>query len=163
MILALLFTQALAATVAATYPDPKLTPGAYDPNISQANIQQTICVSGSTKDTRHVSEKTKRQVYEMYDLDYEKLHGKYEVDHFVSLELGGLNDISNLWPQRYLPKPGAREKDVVETHLKRSICAGKLTLDQGRMIVKQDWYRCYLRIKAKQECEVKNAMAQDEM
>lgn len=153
MILQLLVSTALAAT--ATYPNIKLTPGAYDPRVTQATIQKTICVSGSTKDTRHVTEATKKQVYERYGLDYSKLHGKYEVDHFVSLELGGLNALSNLWPQRYEPRPGAHEKDVVETHLKKEICKGLITLAEGRQIIQVDWYACYLAIKQKKECRAK--------
>lgn len=136
-----------------TYPDPKLTPGAYDPKVTQETISTTICKKGSTKDSRHVTEKTKRDVYERYGIDYRLFHGKFEVDHFISLELGGLNDISNLWPQRFEPKPGAREKDVVETHLKKEICKGLITLDRGRQIIKQDWYECYLTVKTlKKDC-----------
>lgn len=150
--LILFIAQALA--LSPSYPDPELTPGAYDPRVTQATIQETICVAGWSKDVRHVSKATKEEVYRRYGLDYRKLHGKYEVDHFISLEFGGLNDISNLWPEAYEPRPGAHEKDVVETHLKRSICSGKLTLNEARLIIKQDWYRCYLELKAKKECAV---------
>lgn len=136
-----------------TYPDKILTPGAYDPKITQNNIKETICRHGFTKDSRHVTVATKKAVFDEYDLDYKKDHGKFEVDHFVSLELGGLNDIKNLWPQRYEPRPGAREKDVVETHLKKEICKGVITLDEARTIVKQDWFKCYKTIKSGKDCK----------
>jgi hypothetical protein len=144
---------AQALTAGPTYPDHKLTPGASDPKITQATINKTICLHHYTNDSRNVSEKTKREVYERYGINYTKHRGEYEVDHFESLELGGLNDISNLWPQRFSPKPGAREKDVVETHLKREICSGKISLDRGRSIIKKDWYACYLKIKRGGDCK----------
>jgi hypothetical protein len=141
-----------AASNQPTYPNKEVTPGAADPKITQDNIAKTICRHGSTKDSRHVTSATKREVFKRYGLDYSKEHGKFEVDHFISLELGGLNDISNLWPQRYEPRPGAREKDVVETHLKREICKGLITLEGGRAIITKDWFACYRVIKAGKEC-----------
>jgi hypothetical protein len=72
----------------------------------------------------------------------------YEVDHFVSLELGGSNDIKNLWPEPYLPKPGARQKDVVENYLHRQVCAGNMTLPDAQQAIKSDWYKIYEKIHA---------------
>lgn len=133
-------------------PNKTLTPGAIDPRVTQANIEQTICVPGYTATVRNVTVATKRKVFEEYGLDYANHSGDYEVDHFVSLEIGGLNDLSNLWPQRYAPKPGAREKDVVETHLHRVICKGQMSLSAAQAIIMNDWYGCYQKIKSGTEC-----------
>jgi hypothetical protein len=43
----------------------------------------------------------------------------YEIDHVNPLELGGLNELPNLWGSRYRPQPGAREKDVLENYYHR--------------------------------------------
>ena len=37
----------------------------------------------------------------------------------MSLELGGSNDIKNLWPEAALPTPGFHEKDAVEDQCER--------------------------------------------
>jgi hypothetical protein len=47
-----------------------------------------------------------------------------EVDHLIPLELGGSNAVTNLWPEPYSPKAGAREKDVLENFLPRAVCGG---------------------------------------
>src|SRR5690348_4889144 len=92
---------AVAATVAGSvlylgsariYPDQKLTPGDIDP---QATTQK-VCTPGYTSTVRDVSEETKKEVFKEYNTAY--VPGAYEVDHFISLELGGSNDVKNLWP-----------------------------------------------------------------
>ena len=50
---------------------------------------------------------------------------KTELDHLVSLELGGANDAANLWPE-YPPTPNP--KDKVENALHAAVCDGKVTL-----------------------------------
>ena len=137
-----------------TYPDPVLTPGVFDDNVTQSSVQKTICKANETAEVRRVTEKMKREVFARYHLDYDKLRKAYEVDHFIPLCVGGANDIENLWPQRWSPKPGAREKDIVESHLHKKICEGDLSLDEAQEIIKQDWYSCYQAIQKNQECEV---------
>ncbi len=71
----------------------------------------------------------------------------YEEDHFISLELGGHpTDPRNLWPEPYGPKPGAREKDVVENYLHRQVCSGAMTLWQAQDAIVTDWYAVYRQI-----------------
>ncbi len=41
-------------------PDPRCTPGAIDPAVTQANIRRTICVSGYTTKVRPPAEQTDR-------------------------------------------------------------------------------------------------------
>ena len=50
----------------------------------------------------------------------------HEVDHLVSLELGGSNAIGNLWPEPYAGRWGARTKDVLENRLHELVCSGQL-------------------------------------
>lgn len=123
-------------------PDKKLTPGVADPAVTQANVASTICVVGYTARVRSVSESVKLAVFKEYGIDPKNSAG-YEVDHLISLENGGSNDIRNLWPQPYLPRPGAREKDVLETFLKRQVCAGRMTLADDQKALRSDWYAAY--------------------
>lgn len=132
--------------IAVAMPIAALTPGAVDPHVTQANIRKTICVHGYTSTVRNVTDATKKEVCKLYGKKDACPKG-YEIDHLVSLELGGLNDISNLWPQPYAPAPGAREKDVVETTLHRQICGGKISLEAAQRLIVRDWFGYYKEIK----------------
>jgi len=130
----------------ALLPDHKATPGVSDPRVTQANVQQTVCRSGYTSDVRNVPESEKRQAYAEYGV--KPSPGKCcEVDHLISLELGGANDLGNLWPQPYEPRPGAHEKDVVENFLKRQVCAGRMGLAEAQQQISADWTLVYERTK----------------
>jgi hypothetical protein len=131
------------------YPDASRTPGATNPNITQANIGETICnPEWSTRSIRPPESYTshlKRQ--QLRDWGLPGTPADYEEDHLISLELGGNpTDPRNLWPEAYAPKPGAKEKDVVESHLHKEVCAGAMTLDAAQKAIATDWYRVYLRI-----------------
>jgi hypothetical protein len=71
-----------------------------------------------------------------------------EVDHLISLEIGGSNDIKNLWPEPYYPRPGAREKDKLENWLRKQVCSGTMSLEQAQQIISRDWYAGYLQMTA---------------
>ena len=127
------------------YPPATVT-GDWSPAVTQANIKTTVCVSGYTATVRAVNESTKKAVLKR---DGKTQTGCCEVDHFVSLELGGSNNPDkNLWAQPYSGRYGARVKDVVETALKRQICSGKMTLDAARSCITSDWIACGLKIGA---------------
>lgn len=121
------------------YPDPSLTPGAVFPNVTESDV----CTPGYSKTVRNVSAQTKAEVFREYGITPEP--GKYEIDHFISLELGGSNDISNLWPEPYDPRPGAHEKDSVENYLHAQVCSGAMTLKQAQDAISTDWYKVYLQ------------------
>ena len=85
-------------------PDPKCTPGSIDPAVTQANIHQTICVTGWTATIRPPQSYTgtlkKQQLKSVRFTDKNPAH--YEEDHFISLELGGSpRDPKNLWPEMW--------------------------------------------------------------
>ena len=151
-IAALLFLCMSAFAQHAMLPDPSLTPGDTNPNVTQSNIGKTICRAGYTATIRNVSESLKKQVMLRYHLPLSDL-SRVEIDHNFSLELGGSNNITNLWPQYYDPAPlqtgylGARSKDVVETWLHRQICAGNMTLADAQKAI-HTWPAWYSKIKA---------------
>jgi hypothetical protein len=54
----------------------------------------------------------------------------------VSLELGGSNDITNLWPEvGKIPNP----KDAVENKLHDEVCTGTITLVTAQEEIAKDW------------------------
>lgn len=132
------------------YPDPERTPGAANPDITQANIRETICnPRWSTKSVRpEVSYTNHLKVEQIRDYAYSDSSLKdYEEDHFIPLELGGNpTDPKNLWPEPYetsIPDGGAHSKDQVENYLHAEVCSGSLTLDQAQKEITEDWYRVY--------------------
>ena len=175
------------------YPDPKMTPGKTNPDITQDNLKSTVCSekwTGINKFTHkeatgteilrppvEITDKIKTQTMKAYHST--GAADQYELDHFISLELGGCPDcVENLWPQAYgdakhpmtMPQratfdkanpndktilPGSSQKDKVEDHLKTEICTGAVTLDRAQKIVTGDWYACYLNITAspKRDCK----------
>lgn len=124
-------------------PDPDCTPGAVFPDVTK----DQICTSGYSSSVRDVSVATKQQVYAEYGLTYPQARGAYEVDHFISLELGGSNDISNLWPEAANPKPGFHEKDMVENYLHEEVCNGNVSLQEAQKEISTSWLGVYNKIK----------------
>ncbi|MBI5753674.1 DUF3761 domain-containing protein [Candidatus Peregrinibacteria bacterium] len=114
-------------------PDPACTPGAV-----LTTDSKVICVTGYTKTVRHVSLKTKKDVFAEYGIPYSK-HGDYEVDHLISLELGGSNDISNLWPELTKGDSGSLIKDKLENSLHSQICNEKLSVTDAQSQISSDW------------------------
>jgi hypothetical protein len=94
---------------------------------------------------RNVPESEKRQVYAEYGI-YSHTAGQYEVDHYVSLELGGSNDIANLWPEAASPKPGFHEKDRVENYLHDQVCSGAISLRQAQTEIATNWLAAYNKV-----------------
>ena len=110
---------------------PTLTPGALNPDVTQANVHETICVRGWTKSVRPPVEYTNS-----LKLKQMRLYGEtgspqdYQEDHLVSLELGGdPRDPRNLWPEPY---PRAANVDTIENELNAKVCAGELTLAEAQ-------------------------------
>ena len=119
--------------------------------VSQATIQQTICVKGWTATIRPpVAYTTSLKVKQLRQLGLSDQNtADYEEDHFISLELGGSpTSTLNLWPEAYQTPYGigARQKDKVETSLKVRICSGALTLKQAQNIITGDWVAEYQRL-----------------
>jgi len=119
-------------------PDSKLTPGATLP-VTRADI----CVPGYTKKVRNVPLDVKRQVYAEYGIQSHK-PGDYEVDHLISLELGGSNSLKNLWPESYRTRPwNAHVKDALENELHDEVCSGRLDLATAQHDIATDWIGAY--------------------
>ncbi len=116
-------------------PDPNCTSGAI-----LTTDKNVVCVVGYTKTVRDVPTSLKKEVFKKYGISY-SLHSNYEVDHLISLELGGSNDISNLFPEAYGIKNGAREKDKFENYLHRQVCKGSMTLQEAQKEISSDWLK----------------------
>ena len=124
--------------------DLAFTPGATG-TLTTAQLCDPAFHTGTV---RNVTEATKQAVCRAYGIARADCTGKnYEIDHLISLELGGSNDIRNLWPQPYFPKPAAKEKDVVENALHRQVCSGKIPLAVAQQVISTNWYLVYQTIQ----------------
>jgi hypothetical protein len=124
-------------TTSTTYrPDSACTPGAVDDSVTQDNIGSTICVSGYTTKIRPPASATDKVKQILYG-DYGVSDGTAsELDHLVSLELGGSNDARNLWIEPgKIPNP----KDTVENALHKAVCDHKVTLAAAQQAIAADW------------------------
>jgi hypothetical protein len=136
-ILFLMASFALAGRPDPVLPNPRLTPGdAFDVTVKD------IAVPGYAKRVRHVPVSLKRAVFKAYGIPWER-HSGYEVDHLISLELGGSNSIRNLWPESYFGQWNARVKDRLENRLKLMVVHGKLDLKTAQTAISKDWVSAY--------------------
>ena len=122
-------------------PDPACTPGAADPAVTQENIDSTICTSGYTATVRPPASDTNKVKAESLR-EYGQVAVKTtEYDHLISLELGGTNSVSNLWPEpnKANATGTTNPKDAVENTLHRAICAHKVTLSAAQNAIAHNW------------------------
>ncbi|MCA1646922.1 MAG: hypothetical protein LC797_16165 [Chloroflexi bacterium] len=139
-------TKSSGCTSRGGLPDPACTPGAIDPRVTSATTTATICTSGYTAKVRppvSVTDRIKREQMIAYGLAGQPL-SSFELDHLVSLELGGApRDVANLWPEPWTGDANARQKDAVETHLKRAVCNGTMALAEAQRQIATDWLTVY--------------------
>src|SRR6476661_9008489 len=82
---------------------PLMTPGA-----AFAVGKARICVAGYSASVRNVPQAEATAVYDRYGVAHDPY--AHEVDHLVSLEIGGSNAIANQWPEPYAGRWGAHTK-----------------------------------------------------
>lgn len=113
------------------YADPARTPGALNPEVTQATIRSTICVRGWTATVRPSSGYTSAlKLRQLREYGRSGPPSAYQEDHLISLELGGApTDPRNLWPQ---PRPWADHVDRTENDLNAAVCSGRLTLAEAQ-------------------------------
>jgi len=110
---------ALVLALALTLPNPEQSPG-----VTRPLSTTQVCTTRWGLDRRHVTVAMKRRVARAYGIPWADRRA-YEFDHLIPRELGGADDVRNLWPQ---PIAEARVKDRQENRLHRDVCAGRLSL-----------------------------------
>lgn len=103
----------------------------------------TLCKTGYTSTVRNVPNSEKNAVYAEYGITH-RTTGQYEIDHLISLELGGNNAIANLWPELNDHPPGfLNSKDRLENKLHSLVCKGTLPLVTAQHLIATDWVAEY--------------------
>ncbi|MCX5233941.1 hypothetical protein OG824_01650 [Streptomyces prunicolor] len=134
--------------------DPKCTPGAISPAVTQSNLKSTICRKGGyTSGIRPSTSVTgKEKELNAASYGFTGRMGDAEYDHLISLQLGGdPNDYRNLWVEPADPghKKGSgvnNAKDPVETKLHTAVCKGKVTLAAAQQAIVTDWTTALSRL-----------------
>lgn len=124
-------------------PDPRCTPGSVNPAVTQATIGSTICKVGWTATVRPPASSTgpvKKISMRSYG-EAASSGGTTEFDHLVPLELGGSDDVTNLWPEPSdLPGHGfGNSKDNLENLIKSAVCSGKVSLGAAQLAIATNW------------------------
>ncbi len=113
-------------------PDPRCTPGALNPAVTQETLDSTLCRPGGYTDSvrppRSYTDSLKPRFMEAYGVESEP-YSDYELDHLIPLGLGGAAaDPRNLWPEPEFGPDGAEEKNALAGELNYEVCAGQIGL-----------------------------------
>jgi Putative zinc-finger len=121
-------------------PNRSLTPGA----VRHVTLSQ-ICSSEDNDLDPTVSPVTETAVLREYGVSVDPAVARnYQIDYLVNPQLGGTNDIKNLWPQRYSSGAwDARAKDVLERHLHQMVCDRTVDLATAQREIEVDWIAAY--------------------
>jgi hypothetical protein len=127
-------------------PDSSLTPGAINPEVTQENIHQTVCVKGYTKTIRppaHYTNKLEKQQLKQYGYaDRNPKH--YEEDHLIALSIGGApDDPRNLWPEPRNSEWNAKKKDQLEFVLYKMVCRQEISLAEAQHEMATNWIEAW--------------------
>ena len=125
-----------------------MTPGATSPDVTQSNIQSTVCVKGYTKTIRppaYFTNSLKRR--QIAEYGYADTNPKdYEEDHLIALSIGGApRDPGNLWPQPRNSGWGADKKDQLEFVLYKMVCKNEMSLQEAQSVMAADWIAAWKR------------------
>lgn len=149
-LIALLMALATSACLANDLPNPQMTPGALNPDVTQANISTTICVRGWSRSVRPPAYYTNRlKKRQLREYGYQDINPRdYEEDHLIPLSVGGNpTDPRNLWPEPRKSEWNAKRKDKLEFALYKAVCRGTISLDEARQAFATNWISAFQQYK----------------
>jgi len=124
-------------------PDRRCSPGAYYSGLTEAVICSSTFRTGSVRD---VPESEKFAVEREYGMTARPYGRVIEIDHIVALELGGSNDIANLFPEPGSGPDNYHVKDRLENRAHDTVCAGRLGLHSAQAAMAADWEALYRQL-----------------
>lgn len=124
---------------AASLPNRALTPG-----MTRQVELGDICREGDDDLDPAVPVQRKEAVFREYGISPDHAGDDFQVDYLISPQLGGTDDVRNLWPQSYKETTwNAEAKDALERHLYQLVCERKITLKEAQHAIAHDWIAAY--------------------
>lgn len=121
-------------------PNRSLTPGA----VRSVTLNE-VCATKDDDLDPSVSSSTKVAVLKEYGLSSDQSAArKFQIDYLVNPQLGGTDDIRNLWPEPYSNGTwNAQAKDVLERHLHQMVCNHAVDLAEAQREIATNWIAAY--------------------
>lgn len=111
-------------------PNPDVTPGDVctpkDHDFAGYRYKEKIAYC-----ERDVSYEQKTAIYEEYNVPLSQ-RGRYTIDHFIPLAIGGSNSPENLWPEHKAIK---RTRPLLEQQIYEAVAAGEMTQKEAIKII----------------------------
>ncbi len=123
-----------------TLPDRQCSPGAIYSGLTKSVLCSPTFRTGTI---RNVPDSEKHQVEIEYGMTPKAYGRTIEIDHIVSLEIGGSNDIANLYPEPGSGPASYHIKDKLENKLHALVCGGTMTLHAAQVGIERNWETLY--------------------
>ncbi len=125
--------------VATALPNRSLTPGYTRPvKLSE------LCSRRQSNAPPDENIAVEQRVFHEYGLPFSTT--SYEVDYLITPDLGGADDVRNLWPEPYGSIDwNAHVKDELESRLHTMVCDGQIDLATAQKDIATDWIAAYKR------------------
>jgi hypothetical protein len=124
-------------------PDQRCSPGAYYSKLTRAVICSPSFHTSAIRDVPQTEKFAVEKEYGMPQIHYGR---SIEIDHIVPLEIGGSNDIANLYPEPGSGEAGYHVKDGLENKLHDLVCSGAMSLRAAQRGIAQDWEGLYRKV-----------------
>ena len=108
-------------------------------SVRAETLSETICMRGYTRTIRPPANVTNTIKYEMLRKKGYAISSMHDfiLDHKIPLSLGGApNDLRNFMLQT---EDESKDKDRVELCLAKTVCAGRVSLDEAQREIWRDW------------------------
>ena len=127
-------------------PNTRLTPGAV-----LSTDERNVCAAASSRSARIIPAALGQRVFEEYGIHSPQPRA-YELDYLIAPELGGSDDIRNVWPQPYSAAVwNSHLKDALEGRLHDLVCSGQISLATAQRDIATNWvaaYKKYFKTRA---------------
>lgn len=128
-------------------PDPNCTPGAVNPSLTLDVLKDRSFTTKCVRDQATTAQE-KYKTYRWYGIakpaNNTGQNQVCELDHLISLEIGGADTLDNIWPQCgpsrvSLERRYFKRKDTVENYLAKQVREGNMSLADAQKGISTDW------------------------
>lgn len=127
------------AEMEASLPNHALTPG-----MTHTVNLEDVCSDSDEDLDPAVPPQRREAVFREYGISPDRSAEEFQVDYLISPQLGGTDDVRNLWPQSYKETTwNAEAKDALERHLYQLVCERKISLAEAQHDIATNWITAY--------------------